>query len=83
MFSDVPGRSCSCTPPATATQTGESESPSGSYGAAPSPPLPLPVAIGLIDYAMGLPIERDEQFEVDRNVSAYAAAAREHGRIVT
>ena len=31
----------------------------------------------------GLPIERDEHFEADKTLSAYAAAAREHGRIVT
>ena len=32
---------------------------------------------------LGLPIERDEHFEADKTISAYAAAAREHGRIVT
>ena len=32
---------------------------------------------------LGLPIERDEHFEADKTLSAYAAEAREHGRIVT
>jgi hypothetical protein len=32
---------------------------------------------------LGLPIERDEHFDADKTLSAYAAEAREHGRIVT
>ena len=32
---------------------------------------------------LGLPIKRDEHFEADKTLSAYAAEAREHGRIVT
>jgi hypothetical protein len=32
---------------------------------------------------LGLPIERDEHFEADKTISAYAAEARQHGRIVT
>jgi hypothetical protein len=32
---------------------------------------------------LGLPIERDEHFTPDKSISAYAAEAREHGRIVT
>jgi hypothetical protein len=32
---------------------------------------------------LGLPIERDEHFEADKTLSADAADAREHGRIVT
>ncbi len=32
---------------------------------------------------LGLPIERDEHFEANKTLSAYAAAAREHARIVT
>ena len=32
---------------------------------------------------LGLPIERDEHFEADKTLFAYAAEAREHGRIVT
>jgi len=31
----------------------------------------------------GLPIERDLHFEADKTLSAYAAEAREHGRIAT
>jgi hypothetical protein len=29
------------------------------------------------------PIERDEHFDADKTLSAYAAEARQHGRIVT
>jgi Protein of unknown function (DUF2958) len=32
---------------------------------------------------LGLPIERDEHFDADKTLSAYAMEAREHGRIVT
>ena len=32
---------------------------------------------------LGLPIERDEHFEADKTLSAYADEARAHGRIVT
>jgi hypothetical protein len=32
---------------------------------------------------LGLPLERDEHFEADRTISAYADEARIHGRIVT
>jgi hypothetical protein len=32
---------------------------------------------------LGLPVERDLHFEADKTLSAYAAEAREHGRIVT
>jgi Protein of unknown function (DUF2958) len=32
---------------------------------------------------LGLPIERDEQFDADKTLSAYAEAARQQGRIVT
>jgi hypothetical protein len=32
---------------------------------------------------LGLPVERDEHFTADKSISAYAAEAREHGRIVT
>jgi Protein of unknown function (DUF2958) len=32
---------------------------------------------------LGLPVERDMHFEADKTLSAYAADAREHGRIVT
>jgi hypothetical protein len=32
---------------------------------------------------LGLPIERDEHFEADKPLSAYADEARTHGRIVT
>ena len=32
---------------------------------------------------LGLPIERDEQFVAEKTLTAYAAQAREHGRIVT
>jgi hypothetical protein len=32
---------------------------------------------------LGLPIERDEHFDANKTFSAYAATAREHGRIVT
>jgi len=32
---------------------------------------------------LGLPIERDEHFDADKTLSAYAAEARQHGRIVT
>jgi len=32
---------------------------------------------------LGLPIERDEHFEADKTLSAYADQARAHGRIVT
>jgi Protein of unknown function (DUF2958) len=32
---------------------------------------------------LGLPIERDEHFDAGKTLSAYAAAAREPGRIVT
>jgi len=32
---------------------------------------------------LGLPVERDEHFEPDKTLSAYADEARERGRIVT
>jgi hypothetical protein len=32
---------------------------------------------------LGLPIERDEHFDADKTLSAYAAEARARGRIVT
>jgi hypothetical protein len=32
---------------------------------------------------LGLPLERDEHFDADKTLSAYAELAREHGRIVT
>ena len=32
---------------------------------------------------LGLPVERDIHFDADKTLSAYAVAAREHGRIVT
>jgi Protein of unknown function (DUF2958) len=32
---------------------------------------------------LGLPVERDEDFDADRTLSAYADEARRHGRIVT
>jgi Protein of unknown function (DUF2958) len=32
---------------------------------------------------LGLPIERDQHVDADKTLSAYAAEAREHGRIVT
>ena len=32
---------------------------------------------------LGLPVERDEHFEADKTLSAYADEARAHGRIVT
>ena len=32
---------------------------------------------------LGLPLERDEHFEADKTISAYANEARTHGRIVT
>jgi hypothetical protein len=32
---------------------------------------------------LGLPVERDEHFEADKTLAAYAAKAREHGRIIT
>jgi hypothetical protein len=32
---------------------------------------------------LGLPIERDQHFDADKTLSAYAAEARERGRIVT
>jgi hypothetical protein len=32
---------------------------------------------------LGLPVERDLHFDADKPLSAYAAQAREHGRIVT
>ena len=32
---------------------------------------------------LGLPVEQDMHFEADKTLSAYAAEAREHGRIVT
>jgi len=32
---------------------------------------------------LGLPVERDLHFDADKTLSAYAADAREHGRIVT
>jgi hypothetical protein len=32
---------------------------------------------------LGLPIERDEHFDADKTLSAYADEARAHGRIVT
>jgi hypothetical protein len=32
---------------------------------------------------LGLPVERDQHFDADKPLSAYAAEAREHGRIVT
>ena len=32
---------------------------------------------------LGLPIERDQHFDADKTLSAYAAEARVHGRIVT
>jgi hypothetical protein len=32
---------------------------------------------------LGLPIERDEHFNADKTLSAYANEARTHGRIVT
>jgi hypothetical protein len=32
---------------------------------------------------LGLPVERDEHFDADKPLSAYAREAREHGRIVT
>jgi hypothetical protein len=32
---------------------------------------------------LGLPVERDLHFAADKTLSAYAAEAREHGRIVT
>lgn len=32
---------------------------------------------------LGLPVERDEHFDADKPLSAYANEAREHGRIVT
>jgi Protein of unknown function (DUF2958) len=32
---------------------------------------------------LGLPVERDEHFEADKTLSAYANEAREHGRVVT
>jgi len=32
---------------------------------------------------LGLPVERDEHFDADKTLSAYAAEARERGRIVT
>jgi hypothetical protein len=33
--------------------------------------------------SLGLPVERDEHFEADKTLSAYADEARESGRIVT
>ena len=32
---------------------------------------------------LGLPVERDQHFDANKTLSAYAAEAREHGRIVT
>jgi hypothetical protein len=32
---------------------------------------------------LGLPVERDLHFDADKTLSAYAAEARQHGRIVT
>jgi len=32
---------------------------------------------------LGLPVERDQHFDADKTLSAYAAEARQHGRIVT
>jgi hypothetical protein len=32
---------------------------------------------------LGLPVERDEHFEADKTLSAYATEASAHGRIVT
>ena len=32
---------------------------------------------------LGLPVKRDEHFEADKTLSAYATEARAHGRIVT
>ena len=32
---------------------------------------------------LGLPLERDEHFEAEKTISAYADEARTHGRIVT
>jgi hypothetical protein len=32
---------------------------------------------------LGLPVERDQNFDADKTLSAYAREAREHGRIVT
>jgi hypothetical protein len=32
---------------------------------------------------LGLPIERDEHFDADKTLSAYAEEARQHGGIVT
>jgi hypothetical protein len=32
---------------------------------------------------LGLPVERDEHFDADKTLTAYADLAREHGRIVT
>jgi hypothetical protein len=32
---------------------------------------------------LGFPVERDEQFDADKTLTAYADLAREHGRIVT
>jgi len=32
---------------------------------------------------LGLPVERDEHFEADKTLSAYADEARQHGGIVT
>jgi glycine/D-amino acid oxidase-like deaminating enzyme len=32
---------------------------------------------------LGLPVERDEHFDADKTLSAYADAARQHGGIVT
>jgi hypothetical protein len=32
---------------------------------------------------LGLPVERDEHFEPDKTLSAYAEEARQHGHIVT
>jgi hypothetical protein len=32
---------------------------------------------------LGLPVERDQHFDADKTLSAYADEARAHGRIVT
>jgi hypothetical protein len=32
---------------------------------------------------LGLPVERDQHFHANKALSAYAAEARQHGRIVT
>ena len=41
------------------------------------------IELATVRRSLGLPVERDEHFDADNPISAYADEARAHGRIVT